>query len=58
MLLHAVSDTDTKVLATVIKNLQLEGYESKSLNDLPIESFNFAYIYNLPCLFFNKIQIL
>ena len=37
MLLHAVSDTNTKVLATVIKNLQLEGYEFKSLNDLPID---------------------
>ena len=35
MLLHAVSDTDTKVLGTAIKNLQLEGYEFKSLNDLP-----------------------
>ena len=37
MLLHAVSDTDTKVLATVIKNLKLEGYEFKSLNDLPVD---------------------
>jgi|GEM_PF-1426703 len=37
MLLHAVSDTDTKVLATVIKNLKLEGYEFKSLNDLPAD---------------------
>lgn len=37
MLLHAVSDTNTKVLASVIKNLQAEGYEFKSLNDLPKE---------------------
>jgi len=37
MLLHAVSDTDTKVLATVIKDLKLEGYEFKSLNDLPAD---------------------
>ena len=59
MLLHAVSDTDTKVLATVIKDLQIEGYEFKSLNDLPTRSLNLdMYIYNLPCLFFNKFQIL
>jgi len=37
MLLHAVSNTNTKVLATVIKNLQQDGYEFKSLNDLPTE---------------------
>ena len=37
MLLHAVSSTNTKVLATVIKTLQEEGYEFKSLNDLPTE---------------------
>ena len=37
MLLHAVSTTNTKVLSTVIKTLQQEGYEFKSLNDLPIE---------------------
>ena len=37
MLLHAVSDTDTKVLATVIKDLRIEGYEFKSLNDLPTD---------------------
>lgn len=37
MLLHAVSDTNTKVLGTVIKTLQSEGYEFKSLNDLPAE---------------------
>jgi len=37
MLLHAVSDTDTKVLATVIKDLQLEGYDFNSLNDLPAD---------------------
>lgn len=35
MLLHAVSNTNTKVLPTVIKTLQDEGYEFKSLNDLP-----------------------
>jgi len=37
MLLHAVSTTNTNVLATVIKTLQEEGYEFKSLNDLPAE---------------------
>jgi len=37
MLLHAVSNTNTKILATVIKTLQEEGYEFKSLNDLPTE---------------------
>lgn len=35
MLLHAVSDTNTKILKQVIKNLQDSGYEFKSLNDLP-----------------------
>jgi len=35
MLLHAVSNTNTKVLETVIKTLKEEGYEFKSLNDLP-----------------------
>lgn len=35
MLLHAVSNTNTKVLKDVIKTLQSEGYEFKSLNDLP-----------------------
>jgi peptidoglycan-N-acetylmuramic acid deacetylase len=35
MLLHAVSNTNTKILASVIKTLQNEGYEFKSLNDLP-----------------------
>lgn len=35
MLLHAVSSTNTKVLKTVIENLKAEGYEFKSLNDLP-----------------------
>ena len=35
MLLHAVSETNTKVLETVIKTLKEEGYEFKSLNDLP-----------------------
>ncbi|WP_026885324.1 delta-lactam-biosynthetic de-N-acetylase [Clostridium beijerinckii] len=37
MLLHAVSSTNTKVLSSVIKTLQQEGYEFKSLNDLPVE---------------------
>ena len=37
MLLHAVSNTNAKVLATVIKTFQDEGYEFKSLNDLPTE---------------------
>ena len=37
MLLHAVSSTNTKILGTVIKTLQEEGYEFKSLNDLPTE---------------------
>lgn len=37
MLLHAVSTTNTKVLATIIKTCQQEGYEFKSLNDLPTE---------------------
>lgn len=35
MLLHAVSDTNTKILKTVIEQLKSEGYEFKSLNDLP-----------------------
>lgn len=35
MLLHAVSDTNTKILKQVIQNLQDSGYEFKSLNDLP-----------------------
>ena len=35
MLLHAVSDTNTKILEQVIKNIQDSGYEFKSLNDLP-----------------------
>ncbi|WP_160685380.1 delta-lactam-biosynthetic de-N-acetylase [Clostridium sp. C2-6-12] len=37
MLLHAVSETNTKVLDSVIKKLKEEGYEFKSLNDLPSE---------------------
>lgn len=37
MLLHAVSDTNAKILKTVLKNFQSEGYEFKSLNDLPTE---------------------
>lgn len=35
LLLHAVSDTNCKVLKTVIKQLKNDGYEFKSLNDLP-----------------------
>ena len=35
MLLHAVSNTNTKVLGTVLKTLRDEGYEFKSLNELP-----------------------
>lgn len=37
MLLHAVSNTNTKILGSVIKTLQSEGYEFKSLNELPTE---------------------
>lgn len=37
MLLHAVSSTNAKILSTIIKNLQADGYEFKSLNDLPSE---------------------
>lgn len=37
MLLHAVSNTNTRVLSTVLKNLKADGYEFKSLNDLPTE---------------------
>ncbi|MBQ6820051.1 MAG: delta-lactam-biosynthetic de-N-acetylase [Clostridium sp.] len=35
ILLHSVSDTNTKVLKTVIKELKSQGYEFKSLNELP-----------------------
>ena len=35
LLLHAVSDTNTKILKTVLSDLKEEGYEFKSLNDLP-----------------------
>lgn len=35
LLLHAVSSTNTKVLKTVLSDLQKEGYVFKSLNDLP-----------------------
>lgn len=35
MLLHAVSNTNTKILETVIKTLQQEGYEFKTLADMP-----------------------
>ncbi|GAA0085051.1 hypothetical protein UT300007_14900 [Clostridium sp. CTA-7] len=35
MLLHAVSNTNTKILKDVIKELKSEGYEFKSLNELP-----------------------
>lgn len=34
MLLHSVSDTNTKVLKTVIQELKKEGYEFKSLTEL------------------------
>lgn len=34
MLIHAVSNTNTKVLKTVIKQLKAEGYEFKSLEEL------------------------
>jgi len=36
MLLHAVSNTNTNVLKTVIQNLKAEGYEFKSLEELNI----------------------
>ncbi|PRR82918.1 delta-lactam-biosynthetic de-N-acetylase [Clostridium vincentii] len=35
ILIHAVSKTNSKVLKTVISDLQSEGYEFKSLTDLP-----------------------
>ena len=35
LLLHAVSDTNTKVLKQVLSELQKEGYAFKSLNELP-----------------------
>ena len=35
LLLHAVSDTNTKVLKQVLSELQNEGYVFKSLNALP-----------------------
>lgn len=35
ILLHAVSKTNTKILKTVLTDLKEEGYEFKSLNDLP-----------------------
>ena len=35
MLLHAVSKTNTNVLKTVIEQIKNDGYEFKSLNDLP-----------------------
>ena len=35
LLLHAVSDTNAKILKTVLSDLKEEGYEFKSLNDLP-----------------------
>lgn len=34
LLLHAVSDTNTKILKTVLQDLKNEGYEFKSLNEL------------------------
>lgn len=35
ILIHAVSKTNSKVLKTVLSDLQAEGYEFKSLTDLP-----------------------
>lgn len=35
MLLHAVSKTNTNVLKTVIEQIKADGYEFKSLNELP-----------------------
>lgn len=35
MLLHAVSKTNTNVLKTVIQQIKADGYEFKSLNELP-----------------------
>lgn len=35
MLLHAVSKTNTEILDQVIKDLKAQGYEFKSLNDMP-----------------------
>ncbi|MGG7143698.1 delta-lactam-biosynthetic de-N-acetylase [Clostridium nigeriense] len=35
MLLHAVSDTNAKILKNVIQELKSQGYEFKSLNELP-----------------------
>jgi peptidoglycan-N-acetylmuramic acid deacetylase len=35
MLLHSVSDTNTKILKTIITELKKQGYEFKSLDDLP-----------------------
>ncbi len=35
MLLHAVSNTNAKILPTILKTLQDEGYEFKSLTELP-----------------------
>lgn len=35
LLLHAVSKTNTEILGTLIKDMQNEGYEFKSLDELP-----------------------
>ena len=35
MLLHAVSETNTKVLKTVIEDIKADGYKFKSLSELP-----------------------
>ncbi|MCI9304348.1 MAG: delta-lactam-biosynthetic de-N-acetylase, partial [Clostridium sp.] len=35
MLIHAVSKTNTAVLKTVIEQIRADGYEFKSLNELP-----------------------
>ena len=35
MLIHAVSKTNTAVLKTVLEQIKADGYEFKSLNELP-----------------------
>lgn len=40
MLLHAVSKTNTNILKNVIQQLKADGYEFKSLNDLPEQQKN------------------
>eukprot|EP00828_Plagiopyla_frontata_P031532 TRINITY_DN41364_c0_g1_i1.p1 TRINITY_DN41364_c0_g1~~TRINITY_DN41364_c0_g1_i1.p1 ORF type:complete len:252 (-),score=29.52 TRINITY_DN41364_c0_g1_i1:34-789(-) len=43
MLLHAVSDTNTNVLKTVLENLKADGYVFKSLDELAIQ-YNIYFI--------------